>query len=510
MKQLHLSENFDDYILEAFFINESNNLKLRIKHSSGGKHFADHTQVQVLDSNLNMVGSENINTNNIDYIFENIKRKGITEGLYLIKDDNSYIKSTKSSSKNISPEDVLHIKTIKEKNFTATGDKLKFHWPVFQKYKETGFGSIIRATMTLHQVCMSRCQFCSTIGRNKKDSISLEEAKNFINTLYYDQADFNIKNFSKYNDAYKEISNSDIRLKGLILSGGGQPNLWPYFYDFVSWLSDKDISLGLITNGFPKNIPEKIYEKFQWIRISITPEDASSFYPDGKFNLQYIPSNIINNPKITLGLSYVYGPWTNDELLNRINETSVKWNCEYVRILTDCNLTRNYQLKSHLDLSNRLLKLGFIDSIGNPKTKIFHQLKYHGTKHEAEDIWSEGQCYLQVFNTFWDTTGHEENGHSYCYPCDSVTVLAEGEQEIDYKIENVQSERKFNYSKWGTVKNTEVDKLFKEKVKPYFDPRKNCSACLFQKNNSVAKNLTNKKNFSDIELDSNITHINFP
>ena len=65
MKQLHLSENFDDYILEAFFINESNNLKLRIKHSSGGKHFADHTQVQVLDSNLNMVGSENINTNNI-------------------------------------------------------------------------------------------------------------------------------------------------------------------------------------------------------------------------------------------------------------------------------------------------------------------------------------------------------------------------------------------------------------------------------------------------------------
>jgi len=56
MKQLHLSENFDDYILEAFFINESNNLKLRIKHSSGGKHFADHTQVQVLDSNLNMLG----------------------------------------------------------------------------------------------------------------------------------------------------------------------------------------------------------------------------------------------------------------------------------------------------------------------------------------------------------------------------------------------------------------------------------------------------------------------
>ena len=81
------------------------------------------------------------------------------------------------------------------------------------------------------------------------------------------------------------------------MSGGGQPNLWPHFEEFVQWLSEKDISLGLITNGFPKNISESIYDKFDWIRLSITPEDASSFYPDAKFNLQYIPQNIIDNQK---------------------------------------------------------------------------------------------------------------------------------------------------------------------------------------------------------------------
>lgn len=503
-------EEAQDFNLEGKIVDSSGNIKIRITNKLGGKHFAEHDKIQVLDVNNKIIGSEKINKSNIKYVFENIRKKGTTEGLFVIKDINNRYYSFFNDNKKISPSSVLHKETISEKSFTATGEKLNFHWPIFKKFKDTGFGSIIRATMTLHQVCMSRCQFCSTIGRNKKDSITLEEAKNFINVLYDKQANYNINNFSKYNEEYKIISGSDIRLKGLILSGGGQPNLWPYFSEFVKWLSNKDISLGLITNGFPKNVPENVYDNFDWIRISITPENASSFYPNGKFNLQYIPDNIINNSKITLGLSYVYGPWTDDEILNRINDTSIKWNCEYVRILTDCNLTRELQLLSHIDLSNKLLELGFVDSEGNPKTKIFHQLKYHGTKEDADDIWVDGQCYLQVFNAFWDTTGHEENGFSYCYPCDSVTVLAEGNQDNNYKAENIFSERKFNYKKWGTVNNNEVSKLFEEKVRPYFDPRKNCSACLFQKNNQTVKNLVNTKDFKNVLVNKNIKHINFP
>jgi hypothetical protein len=510
MSDIYLSEDLDNYKLVAKLLDDKGDLNLRITHKFGGKHFAEHKEIQILNEDLEIIGSENINKNNISHLILNIKKNGINDGLFVIKDKNNFYTDRVLLVKSINPESVRHKETLSEKSFTATGEKLNFHWPIFKKYKETGYGSIIRATMTLHQVCMSRCQFCSTIGRNKKDSINLDEAKNFINALYDDQANFNIKNFPQYNQEYKRINNSDIRLQGLILSGGGQPNLWPHFSEFVEWVSKKNISLGLITNGFPKNVPEEVYEKFEWIRISITPEDASNFYPQGKFNLQYIPKNIINNPKIALGLSYVYGPWTTDEILNRINKTSVEWNCEYVRVLTDCNLSRDLQLLSHKGLSNRLFKLGLIDENGNPKTKIFHQLKYHGTKKEADFIWDSGQCYLQVFNTFWDTTGHEDNSFSYCYPCDSVTVLAEGNQEQDYNISNVVSERKFNYKKWGTVKNNEVDKLYTEKVRPFFDPRKNCSACLFQKNNAKAKDLSNLKNYEDISINKNIKHINFP
>jgi hypothetical protein len=285
--------------------------------------------------------------------------------------------------------------------------------------------------------------------------------------------------------------------------------LWPHFEEFVEWLGEKDISLGLITNGFPKKISEDIYKKFDWIRISITPEDASPFYPNQKFNLQYIPETIKNNPDITLGLSYVYGPWTDNEILNRIENTAQAWGADYVRMLTDCNLTRDIQLKSHQALAERLHSLELIKEDGTPTGKIFHQLKYHGTKEEADDVWDTGQCFLQSFNVFWDTTGHEDNGSSYCYPCDSVTVLAEG---VDDGMDETGTfpERKFNSAKWGTVQNNEVEKLYNEKVHPFFDPREQCRACLFMKNNQTAKHLSSLESYNDIEINDAIKHINFP
>ena len=125
--------------------------------------------VQVLNSNFESIGSEKITKSNIDLIIDTIKLKGITEGLFVIKDANgNYEKKISNLNKKVTPQIVRHKLTNSETSFTATGEKLNAHWPIFEKYKNTGYGSIIRATMTLHQVCSSRCQFCSTIGRNKR------------------------------------------------------------------------------------------------------------------------------------------------------------------------------------------------------------------------------------------------------------------------------------------------------------------------------------------------------
>jgi len=105
-----------------------------------------------------------------------------------------------------------------------------------------------------------------------------------------------------------------------------------------------------------------------------------------------------------------------------------------------------------------------------------------------------------------DTTGHEDQGYSSCYPCDSVTVLAD--EIVDDQGE--LPERKFNSSKWGTVPNTEVKKLYTEPVTPFFDPKSQCASCLFVKNNQTAKDLSNRDNYDTIVVDERITHVNFP
>ena len=61
-------------------------------------------------------------------------------------------------------------------------------------------------------------------------------------------------------------------------------------------------------------------------------------------------------------MSYVYGPWTDDDILKELRML-LKYGNVNVRVLTDCNLSRNLQLKSHCDLSDKLLSLGYIDGM---------------------------------------------------------------------------------------------------------------------------------------------------
>lgn len=481
-----------NYVFD-FEKSNSNNFRVTQRSKTGAGNMARHYSFTIFDGNGK---SKNMPITESNYQILKSRIGQFNDGEIFNVFDN------KRGLKDISPNDILHIRTNIEKSFTSTGDKLTYHWPIFKKFHETGYGSIIRATMTNHQVCSSKCEYCSTIARNKSDSVSFDEAKKFFDALYFDQAEFNKRNFPEYNELYKSLTKSDIRLRGLILSGGGQPNLWPHFEKFVEYVNKYDVDVGLITNGFPKNINETTYENFKWIRISITPPNASNFYVDKMFEKQYIPETIKHNKSITVGLSYVYGPWTSDSEIFRLDEFAKENGFEYVRLLTDCNLTRQAQLASHLDLSDRLKRLNLIDEKGNPTSLIFHQLKYHSTPEEADQIWENSQCYLQTYNTFWDTTGHSEFGYSYCYPCDSVTVLAE-----QAKDDLQASERRFNYEKWGTYRNNEVEKLFTEPVLSFFDPKVNCSACLFSNNNKKIKAFQNW-NLSDSP--STMQHVNFP
>ncbi len=477
---------------------------IRLQSTGAGRHRAEHTDFTLLADDGRIIGSRPITDEVAEFIIANFERRGATASFNIYESDLEAGRLLPREVVDVSPGDVRHVLTRAEQTFTSTGHKLAHHWPIFRKLHKTGFGSIVRATLTLHQKCSSSCSYCSTIARLRDDSISLIEAKDFVWKLYHEQAAFNRERFPTHNRMYRDLTGSDIRLRGLILSGGGQPNLWPHFVPFVEWLASLDIDLGLITNGFPKHVPDEVYKHFKWVRISITPEDASPHYKDGRFDRQPIPASLKNNPDVTVGYSYVYGPWTDDDILKRIEESMERHGFDYCRMLTDCNLTRSAQLRAHQDLSERLHRLAYIADDGTPLGRFFHQLKYHGTPEEAEALWEDGQCFLQAYNVFWDTTGHDENGHSYCYACDSITVLAE--ESTDDRVS--AAERRFDHTKWGTVPNTEVERLFREPLRPYFDPRKVCSACLFMRNNDVVKSLIERKDVP--VLGDAVDHVNFP
>jgi|GEM_PF-1717410 len=514
-----LRKEVSGYSIEYRFSRKHQNNVIRIRSLSEGRHYADHTRFNLLDNQGAIKESCQIEEHVARFIIENFEKKGDTASFNIYESDLKAGKLRPHPTIEVEPSDVRHTLTTTEHSFTSTGAKLNGHWPIFEKYRDTGFGSIVRATMTLHQVCSSKCHYCSTISRNRKDSITLEEAKDFVRALYYDQAELNRTMFPDYNRKYRKLRGSDIRLKGLILSGGGQPNLWPHFAEFVTWLSKMDIDLGLITNGFPKKVPEEVYRHFKWIRISVTPEDASPHYVGGQFNQQYLPATISRNPNVTVGYSYVYGPWTDDDILYRIQASMKEHQFDYCRLLTDCNLARSSQLRAHQSLSERLHRLGYIDGDGEPLDRFFHQLKYHGTPEQGASLWDEGQCFLQIYNVFWDTTGHEQAGHSACYACDSITVLAEEPDDVipitilteeTDDTTSLTSERKFNHEKWGTVMNDNVRELFTKPVGATFDPRQVCSACLFMRNNETVKKLVKQTSYTSSSAVGAVEHVNFP
>ena len=266
--------------------------------------------------------------------------------------------------------------------------------------------------------------------------------------------------------------------------------------------------MGLITNGFPKNIDDNIYSLFSWIRISITPADASPHYINGRFENQYLPkvfsdSTFLSNT--TIGLSYVMGPWTEPDDIHRLSDYAAEKDFHYCRLLTDCNLPRDLQLKEHHRLSQIIEKVEEKSASEGERSKLFHQFKYHASQAELADTFKEGQCFLQSYGVFWDSTGHSQNKQSYCYPCDSVTVLAsnDGGTILD-------SARKFEPSIYGTVPWNNVSNLYTKPIHAYFDPRESCSGCLFFRNNQTVSKLTNSDFPIDLDHSNTPQHVNFP
>ncbi|MEM7197648.1 MAG: hypothetical protein AAF352_04690 [Pseudomonadota bacterium] len=206
-----LEEDIGNFHLKFFFNKRTQLNEFHVISQNKAKHRAVYTKYHMTDGEGEIIGNPVIDYDAAKIIIARAKTHGITECFNVPGNTPGPTKKSKDATRKPLPENVRHKVTDSEKSYTSTGAKLQSHWPIFQKLAETNHASIIRATMTLHQVCASHCPFCSTIARNRKDAITLQEAKEFVTTLYDDQAAHNRQYFKKYNDRYRAARGSDIR-----------------------------------------------------------------------------------------------------------------------------------------------------------------------------------------------------------------------------------------------------------------------------------------------------------
>lgn len=172
----------------------------------------------------------------------------------------------------------------------------------------------ISINLDLTTACNYRCTHCID-----KDIINTGEMLDFgyVKTL--------IENWSRDG------------LKSVILIGGGEPTLYPYFEEAVKFLKKLDLQIGIVTNGTGNNKIENICEllnKKDWIRLSLDTASNETFQklhcPRIKTNLAEILQSTKRihekNPDLQIGYSFLIigdNKYVNNVLLlNNIKEIS--------------------------------------------------------------------------------------------------------------------------------------------------------------------------------------------
>jgi MoaA/NifB/PqqE/SkfB family radical SAM enzyme len=331
--------------------------------------------------------------------------------------------------------DSLYLKTTNEHKFTSTGVKFWKHMDKMNNYRKGTNNSIISTHISPEGSCNLNCSYCSVKKRDKHFRIEFHTIMDYVEKLCHRG------------------------LKAVILTGGGEPTLYPYFNELVKWLKHKQLSVALITNGTRANNVD-CWNEFSWVRISI------NIFKDWE--------KIISIPKIsgTLGCSFVYTGQTLEEM-KKIAKFAHNLGAKYVRILPDC-LYEQDKLKSEYKRIYKILK-SIDDEI------FFCQYKIHNTP--LSDI-----CHQAYFRPYLS-----EIDNGTVYPCDSI-VLNDGVEMFDRKYQ--------------ICKASEILDFLDGKIKMKHNIKIDCRGCVFTNNINM---LDDWKKYGKIknEFEDDIEHKDF-
>ena len=323
-----------------------------------------------------------------------------------------------------------------ERQFTSTGEKLFRHPEALKRFRDEGKATPIVMHIMKTSRCNLKCSFCSVKDRKHHEVLSLEnEILQTVDKLI------------------------PLGLKAVIFSGGGEPTFDKEFEQMVDKIYSRDLEMGLITNGTLLNkYNPNVFEKFEWLRISINSLD---YVKDIK-----LPK--LNNP--TVGFSYIVTDKdTTPKGTEKIRDLAKESNVSYVRLLPDCAQPLEKLLEKHKEVGEMAKKLG---------EPFFHQFKIHK---------SPNSCYLGYFHPVLYCDG-------YIYPCDSLVLN---------DFENQQFHSKFRLCKYD-----QIEKIYNAPLKSLVDPKKMCPNCVFERQNSLLEKVL-KGDYNPLPKIGPIKHENF-
>jgi MoaA/NifB/PqqE/SkfB family radical SAM enzyme len=326
----------------------------------------------------------------------------------------------------------------KEDIYTSTGAKFFRHKEQMENFRNGYSRSIITTHISPEGRCNLHCEYCSVKDREKHERIPTEVIQRYLVEVY------------------------NLGCKAVILTGGGEPTLYPDFLRLINSIENIGMQYALITNG--TRIEEVHRFRFSWVRISVNYSD--------KWIRQFMDNKYKFREDTTVGLSFIYSGVNKRFSPMDLVVMADRVNAKYIRLLVDCT-------QSWVNMQEDYYRLR--EWIGNDyDDRFFIQDK---TKRSPKSSICH-QSYIRPYLS-------EIDGGTV-FPCDSVPLNGTtGQFDMKYKLCSADNFRGY------------MLRIINQRFNSHTD----CPGCVFWKNvNLLDDYITNNHN---VYMVDEIEHENF-
>ena len=291
-------------------------------------------------------------------------------------------------------------------------------------------------------VCNHNCSYCAY----RTDNLQLGQ-------------DMNIRDFIPRDKMMEIIDNlSEMDVKTITFSGGGEPFSYPYFEDVIKKLSKSRMKFATITNG--SQLSGKIAELFAnhgtWVRISIDGWDNQSYAEYRKVKIGEFSKVLKNmkefkelNGRCFLGVSVIIDKKNAShlyELLVKLHQTGV----DSVKI-SPCIIDND-----------------------SKKNNQYHQAHFKTVKEQISRVKEELECdTFEIFDAFHELDEKFTKDYNWCPYLQILPVIG-----ADQNVYSCQ-DKAYNLKEGllGSLKNTSFKTFWQENKKKFFkiNPSKHCN-----------------------------------